>query len=121
MGANKRKRKTVVDAPAEPAESTCPVCFSEFDRPEGLGGFDTVLHCANKHMVCLECVAKMMKYTGCKGGHSCTQFGYTCPICRSQCCLKKLQMLVLACRSWTALVLKFDPPELVEQYMQTYS
>jgi hypothetical protein len=30
-------------------------------------------------------------------------------------------MLVLACRSWTALVLKFDPPELVEQYMQTYS
>tara|TARA_B110000902_G_scaffold239997_1_gene289109 strand:+ start:1014 stop:1466 length:453 start_codon:yes stop_codon:yes gene_type:complete len=122
MGTNKRKRKavrSVEDTAAVPENeaSTCPVCFEAFECPDGIEKLDNALACPNQHLICLSCVSKLMKYKDC-GGRSCSRFGYTCPLCRTYTCLRKVHMVVLATRSWYKAMGLFDhDPEKLKEYM----
>ena len=94
MGKQSRRvRMKDVDATNE-----CPVCTDSFKDVDGSP--DNALGCKNKHLICVECVSRLVEPTP-KCGPTCSMLQYTCPLCRTESCISNVHLLVIVKRSWS--------------------
>lgn len=119
---NKRKnrvRETVIQCtPCDETDKACPVCFEPFVpyTKSDYHAFDNAIPCSNKHHTCMECVARMLQFNACSSP-SCSQMNFSCPTCRDETCLDKMEFLALAKRSWKRVVEPFQCRHEVSDFM----
>jgi len=61
---------------------------------------DNALKCANGHDLCTACVAKLVEPRIRPCCESCSSFHFTCPLCRSDACMRQCHVLVVLKDSW---------------------
>ena len=65
----------------------CPICYEEIVQD--------YLQCKAEHKICLPCLQKIMRPAYNCNNKDCSGFSWTCPMCRTSCCLARPHLLVL--------------------------